>query len=97
MTAQAGTPPNATATPMGSINSDPQLALSKASASAQGYPDGSVPAGSKYATYLKLFSGELFKAYESSCIAKGTVQNRTLKNGKSLQFMFTGRMTADWI
>ena len=32
----------------------------------------------KYATYLKLFSGEMIKAYESACIAKGTVQNRTL-------------------
>ena len=48
----------------------------------------------KYDTYLKLFSGELFKAYESATIAKGTVQNRQLKNGKSLQFIFTGRMTA---
>lgn len=48
----------------------------------------------KYATYLKLFSGELFKAYESATIAKGTVQTRTLKNGKSLQFIFTGRMQA---
>jgi len=50
----------------------------------------------KYATYLKLFSGELFKAYESATIAKGTVQSRTLKNGKSMQFIFTGRMTADY-
>jgi hypothetical protein len=50
----------------------------------------------KYATYLKLFSGELLKAYEASTIAKGTVQSRTLKNGKSLQFIFTGRMTADY-
>ena len=50
----------------------------------------------KYATYLKLFSGELFKAYESATVAKGTVQNRQLKNGKSLQFVFTGRMTADY-
>ena len=48
----------------------------------------------KYATYLKLFSGELFKAYEAATIAKGTVQNRQLKNGKSLQFIFTGRMQA---
>jgi hypothetical protein len=39
----------------------------------------------KYATYLKLFSGEMFKAYESSTIAKGTVQSRTLKNGKAMQ------------
>ena len=50
----------------------------------------------KYATYLKLFSGELFKSYESATIAKGTVQTRQLKNGKSLQFIFTGRMTADY-
>ena len=50
----------------------------------------------KYATYLKLFSGELFKAYESATVAKGTVQNRQLKNGKSLQIIFTGRMTADY-
>jgi len=50
----------------------------------------------KYGTYLKLFSGELFKAYEAACIAKGTVQNRTLKNGKSMQFIFTGRMTAGY-
>jgi len=48
----------------------------------------------KYATYLKLFSGELFKAYESATIARDTIQRRTLKNGKSLQFIFTGRMQA---
>ena len=55
---------------------------------------GSQAYDTKYATYLKLFSGELFKAYESATIAKGTVQNRQLKNGKSLQFIFTGRMQA---
>ena len=48
----------------------------------------------KYETYLKLFSGEMFKAYESATIAKGTVQSRTLKNGKAMQFIFTGRMEA---
>ena len=88
MTAAAGTPPNSTPTPFGSINSTPQLALS------QGYQPGN--STGKYATYLKLFSGELFKAYQSACIAKGTVQNRTLKNGKSMQFIFTGRMQADY-
>ena len=88
MTATSGTPPNSTPTPLGSINSTPQLALS------QGYNDGSTTG--KYATYLKLFSGELFKAYQASCIAKGTVQNRTLKNGKSMQFIFSGRMQADY-
>ena len=48
----------------------------------------------KYNTYLKLFSGELFKAYESATVARDTVQRRSLKNGKSLQFIFTGRMQA---
>ena len=94
MTATAGTPPNSTPTPMGSINSSPQLALSKATSSADGYQPGN--STGKYALYLKLFSGEMFKAYESACIAKDTVQNRTLTNGKSMQFIFTGRMTADY-
>ena len=57
---------------------------------------GSRAYDTKYATYLKLFSGELFKAYESATIAKGTVQSRTLKNGKSMQFIFTGRMMAGY-
>ena len=80
---------NTTITPIGSLNSNPSsIALT------QGYNDGSTTG--KYATYLKLFSGEMFKAYESACIAKGTVQNRTLTNGKSMQFIFTGRMTAEY-
>ena len=80
---------NATTTPFGSLNSNPStLSLT------QTYNDGSTTG--KYATYLKLFSGEVFKAYEAACIAKGTVQNRTLTNGKSMQFIFTGRMTADY-
>ena len=82
-------------TPLGSINSNPQLDLSRATGpNDQGYNDGSTTG--KYATYLKLFSGEVFKAYEAACIAKGTVQNRTLTNGKSMQFIFTGRMTAEY-
>ena len=103
MTATAGTPPNSTPTPIGSINSVPQLALSKSQGAGYnnaGYNPGNndyIPTDSgKYATYLKLFSGEMFRAYESACIAKGTVQNRTLTNGKSMQFIFTGRMTADY-
>ena len=39
---------------------------------------------------------EMIKAYESACIAKGTVQTRTLRNGKSLQFIYTGRMEAGY-
>ena len=38
----------------------------------------------------------MFKAYETALISKGTVQNRTLKSGKAAQFIFTGRMTADY-
>ena len=102
-TGSAGVPPNATGTPMGSINSTPDLILSKSNGAGYnnaGYNPGNndyIPTDNgKYATYLKLFSGELFKAYESSCIAKGTVQNRSLTNGKSMQFIFTGRMTADY-
>jgi len=55
---------------------------------------GSNSYADKYGTYLRLFSGELFKAYESATIARDTIQKRTLKNGKSLQFIFTGRMQA---
>ena len=61
-----------------------------------GLTQGGANYDAKYGTYLKLFSGELFKAYESATVAKGTVQSRTLKNGRSMQFIFTGRMTADY-
>ena len=73
-------------TATGNINKTPGLGLTQ----------GGADYDAKYATYLKLFSGEMIKAYESTCIAKGTVQSRTLRNGKSLQFIYTGRMTADY-
>ena len=76
---------NTTITPIGSINSNP---------STIGLTQGGANYDAKYATYLKLFSGEMIKAYESACVAKDTVQNRTLRNGKSLQFIYTGRMEA---
>tara|TARA_R110002012_G_scaffold169893_1_gene334022 strand:+ start:376 stop:1425 length:1050 start_codon:yes stop_codon:yes gene_type:complete len=81
-----GTPPDTTITALGNINKTPGLGLTQ----------GGADYDAKYATYLKLFSGEMIKAYESQCIAKGTVQNRTLKNGRSLQFIYTGRMTAEY-
>ena len=81
-----GTPPDTTITAQGNINKTPGLGLTQ----------GGADYDAKYATYLKLFSGEMIKAYESQCIAKGTVQNRTLKNGRSLQFIYTGRMTAEY-
>ena len=81
-----GVAPNVTNTAIGNINKTPGLGLTQ----------GGANYDAKYATYLKLFSGEVFKAYQTALVAKGTVQNRSLKSGKSMQFIFTGRMTADY-
>ena len=48
------------------------------------------------ALYLKLFSGEMFKGFQHESIARDMVMKRTLKNGKSLQFIYTGRTTAEF-
>ncbi len=48
------------------------------------------------ALYLKLFSGELFKGFQRNTIARDLVTKRTLKNGKSLQFIFTGRTGSEF-
>ena len=53
-------------------------------------------AGDKRALYLKLFSGEMFKGFQHNAIARDLVMKRTLKNGKSLQFIYTGRTTAEY-
>ena len=46
--------------------------------------------------YLKLFSGEMFKGFQHESIARDLVMKRTLKNGKSLQFIYTGRTQAEF-
>ena len=46
--------------------------------------------------FLKLFSGELFKGFQRNTIARDLVTKRTLKNGKSLQFIYTGRTTSEY-
>ena len=48
------------------------------------------------ALYLKLFSGEMFKGFQHNAIARDLVMKRTLKNGKSLQFIYTGRTKAEF-
>ena len=48
------------------------------------------------ALYLKLFSGEMFKGFQHNTIARDLVTKRTLKNGKSLQFVYTGHTTAEY-
>ena len=53
-------------------------------------------AGDRRALYLKLFSGEMFKGFQNNAIARDLVMKRTLKNGKSLQFIFTGRTSAEY-
>ena len=52
--------------------------------------------GDSRALYLKLFSGEMFKGFQHETIARDMVMKRTLKNGKSLQFIYTGRTTAEF-
>ena len=52
--------------------------------------------GDARALYLKLLSGEMFKGFQHETIARDMVMKRTLKNGKSLQFIYTGRTTAEF-
>ena len=46
--------------------------------------------------YLKLFSGEMFKGFQRNTIARDLITRRTLKNGRSLQFIFTGRTKSEF-
>ena len=59
-------------------------------------PGQSNSTGDARALYLKLFSGEMFKGFQRNTIARDLVMKRTLQNGKSLQFIFTGRTTAEY-
>lgn len=72
----------------GLYGGSPTLAANLAAAYDPGVQTG------KYSTYLKLFSGELFKAYQNKTIARDLCTRRTLKNGKSMQFIFTGGLEA---
>ena len=53
-------------------------------------------AGDARALYLKLFSGEMFKGFQNNTIARDLIMKRTLKNGKSLQFIYTGRTKSEF-
>ena len=59
-------------------------------------PGASNGGADRRALYLKLFSGEMFKGFQHNAIARDLVMKRTLKNGKSLQFIYTGRTTAEY-
>ena len=64
--------------------------------------DNATRSGSTFTTterralFLKLFSGEMFKGFQRNTIARDLVTKRTLKNGKSLQFIYTGRTTSEY-
>ena len=59
-------------------------------------PGAANSTGDRRALYLKLFSGEMFKGFEYNSIARDLVIKRTLKNGKSLQFVYTGHTKAEF-
>ena len=50
----------------------------------------------KYATAIKLFSGEVFTAFNSASIFQGLVKSYTLRGGKSKQFLLTGTLSAGY-
>ena len=64
--------------------------------------DNATRSGSTFTTterralFLKLFSGEMFKGFQRNTIARDLVTKRTLKNGKSLQFIYTGRTNSEY-
>ena len=57
---------------------------------------GTFTTAERRALYLKLFSGEMFKGFQRNTIARDLVTKRTLKNGKSLQFIYTGRTNSEF-
>ncbi len=59
-------------------------------------PGQSNSTGDARALYLKLFSGEMFKGFQHNAIARDLVMRRTLTNGKSLQFIYTGHTKAEY-
>ena len=50
----------------------------------------------KYATGLKLFSGEVFNAFNDATIFKGLVRSYALRGGKSKQFLLQGKLGAGY-
>ena len=70
-----------------------QSSVNPAQLSRQGQNNGT---GDARALYLKLFSGEMFKGFQNNTIARDLVMRRVLKGGKSLQFIYTGRTSAEY-
>ena len=63
---------------------------------ADGSRTGSQNYETRYNTALKLFSGEVFNAFNDATIFKGLVRNYALRGGKSKQFLLTGKLSAGY-
>ena len=76
-------------------NSDNNTSLTWGGVAAnKGTPDATTTAHRR-ALYLKLFSGELFKGFQRNTVARDLITKRTLKNGRSMLFIFTGRKNSE--
>ena len=77
-------------------NNDNNTSLSWGGVNAGSASPTSNTTDSRRNLYLKLFSGELFKGFQRNTIARDLITKRTLKNGRSLQFIFTGRTNSEF-
>ena len=50
----------------------------------------------KYATAIKVFSGEVFNAFNSSSIFRGLVRSYDMRGQKAKQFLLTGKLSAGY-
>jgi hypothetical protein len=74
-----------------------QSSVNPAELTAPGALNGAIAnTDERRALYLKLFSGEMFKGFQNNTIARDLVMKRTLRSGKSLQFIYTGRTKAEY-
>jgi len=74
-----------------------QSSVNPAALTAPGALNGAIAnTDERRALYLKLFSGEMFKGFQNNTIARDLVMKRTLRSGKSLQFIYTGRTKAEY-
>lgn len=53
-------------------------------------------AGDQRALFLKLFSGEVYESFRNATVFKETVLSKQISNGRSYQFIHTGRITASY-
>ena len=56
--------------------------------------DGKYTYDEMTALFMKKFSGEVYNAMRRKCLFKDLQRTRTIKNGKSASFNYTGRMSA---